>query len=189
MKTPRGFRKLTVIDLPRRWRRRYGGRNTSLEAMAILTCVARAWIYPGTSIISSTSRSLSLSSSQGSSTFFSGWSSCCCRCLALSKEKSEAKLGTKGRRRTDDRSVEKGDSEWETSDTGQRQFFHVKVIEDVRILNGASVMDRNKSAFAENSSFTRTIEEKAKALAIVYIIISFVRIFFIMFDSNISRWN
>lgn len=111
VRTLRGFRKLTVIDLPRRWRRRYGGRNTSLGAMAILTCIARARIYFGTSIISSTSRSFWLSSPQHSSTSSSGWSSCCCRCLAPSKEKPEARLERRasGRRRTDDRRVEKGD--------------------------------------------------------------------------------
>lgn len=113
VRTPRGFRKLTVIDLPRRWRRRYGGRNTSLGAMAILTCVARARIYLGTSIISSTSRSFWLSSPQRSSTFSSGWSSCCCRCLAPSKEKREVRLGGRARRRTDDRRVEKGER-WTT---------------------------------------------------------------------------
>lgn len=51
MRMPNGFRKLTVIDLLRQWRRRYGGRNTSAGAMADFTSVATAQVYPGTSII------------------------------------------------------------------------------------------------------------------------------------------
>lgn len=160
MRTPRGFRKLTVIDLPARWRQRYGGRSTSLGAMASLTCVARARIYPGTSIISSTSRSFWLSSSRCSSTSFSGWSSCCCRCLALSKEKPETRLRRRGRRRTDDRRVEKDRVRNERCGT-KADFFHVKVIEKHANFEW---IDRNKSPIAESLLFTRTIHrEKSKS--------------------------
>jgi len=51
MRMSNGFRKLTVIDLLRQWRRRYGGRNISPGAMADFTSVATAQVYPGTSVI------------------------------------------------------------------------------------------------------------------------------------------